>query len=113
MLVLTPTTLEKAYEYLRATQPFARWRLPVGGDVVFKVIRTPHEHGWYKMKNGRHIIAASHGAVGHTLTLMASMAHEMCHMRECLMGKQPNHGAAFRKMSKQVCKFHGFDPKLF
>jgi len=118
MLVLTPETLERAYDYLRSTKPFSSWNLPEPEDVTFKVIRDRSVHGWHRFQRlpGRkikHTVAISRNTVGHTLTLFTSLAHEKCHMYEAEMGLTPGHGPVFQKLSAQVCKFHGFDPKLF
>jgi hypothetical protein len=44
------------------------------------------------------------------------MAHEMVHLHESQVGTGANgtlHGASFYRVAAQVCRFHGFDPKLF
>lgn len=114
-LPLTPDTLRAAYDYLAITPPFNRWNLPDGEDVTFRVIRAPTLRGWYRREGTRHVIAVSSVCIGRTASLMELMAHEMIHLHEeqagaCTAGM---HSAAFRKWSAQVCRWHGFDPKLF
>lgn len=114
-LPLTPETLRHCYDFLNTTPPFKSWNLPDSEDVRFLVVRDPTLHGWYKKENGRHTIGISSRCVGHTLSLLMVMAHEMVHVWEehanaCGRGE---HSAAFNKWAKLVCKHHGFDPKIF
>lgn len=114
MLNITPETLQGAYDFLRSTEPFCRWNLPDGEDVKFKVVKTHKNHAWYRCVNYKHVMAVSSNTVGHTLTLLESMAHEMIHMYEVhALKRQPTHGKVFQKWKAEVCKFHGFDPKRF
>lgn len=115
-LPLDPETLAAAYDYLRTTPPFSRWNLPESEDVVFKAAITPRHHGWYDRKKRKHILAVSRGSVGHTTSLMETMAHEMCHLFQALTKTETpgtEHNAAFLKLVVQVCRYHGFDPKAF
>lgn len=115
-LRLTPDVLRAAYEFLSATDPFRSWPLPDSEDVVFKVAKTKDYHGWHDVKRGRHVLAISSSTVGHTASLMATMAHEMTHLYETIAKLTPSnvqHGAAFKKLAARVCKTHGFDPKTF
>ena len=112
-LRLTPENLASAYTFLRTTHPFCKWRLPEAGAVKFAVIKTAKMHGDWAIINGQHRIRVSEGSVAHTDTLMASMAHEMIHIRCYVRGDKSDHGEMFQRYARQVCKFHGFDPKLF
>lgn len=114
-LPLTPETLRHCYEFLNTTPPFKSWNLPDGEDVTFKVVRHPGLRGWYRKEPVGHSIGISSRCIGHTLSLMAVMAHEMIHLHEehanaCGRGQ---HSAAFKRWAEQVCRYHGFDPKLF
>lgn len=116
-LPLSTEMLEQAYEYLRATPPFNRWKLPDSDGLDFTVAHTHDYYGWCDLvtKTGRFRIAVSTNAVGHTSTLMSIMAHEMVHLRQKLTRTETKgaaHNAAFRKMAARVCKWHGFDPKM-
>ena len=114
-LPLNPEILEQAYEYVRATPPFCKWNLPDGEDVVFRVVWDPTRRGWYNKIKGRHVIAVSSRCTGHTSSLIETMAHEMIHLHQESAGMEngAQHNAAFLKLAAQVCKVHGFDPKLF
>lgn len=113
-LKLTPKTLEAAYEYLRSTDPFRRWRLPSGASVEFLALPVqyyghcegPRRKTRARKKFYRWSIAISTRKIGHTYSLMAVMAHEMIHMRA---GR--SHGKMFKHYAAQVCRRHGFDPK--
>lgn len=115
-LQLNKHILRAAYDFMANTQPFYKWNLPEGEDVAFYVVRDPKRYAWYRRNGERHEIGISSTNVGHTLTLMEKMGHEMIHVHEEHAGFcQPNteHSAAFRKLAREVCKFHGFDPKTF
>lgn len=113
--------LEAAYDFLRTTPPFLRWRLPESDDVVFRVLNSNKDFGAYHYQDGAHTIDCSCKMVGHTETLMSLMAHEMIHLRLALTGQEYKnikakptiHNAAFKRYAAQVCRYHGFDPKAF
>lgn len=113
-LPLTRDVLAAAYDFLAATEPFCRWNLPDSDDVVFRVVRDPAIRGKYQW-HGRHVISISGRSIGHTISLMETMAHEIVHLHEEAAGMSgpAEHGAAYGKLAAAVCKVHGFDPKLF
>jgi predicted SprT family Zn-dependent metalloprotease len=116
-LVLTPEILRAAYDYLKVTQPFDKWNLPDGEDIRFRVTRTGIERGLvYYQAGDETIINISSACNGHTNSLMATMAHEMAHLIEMIHAMddpKSEHGKAYKKLSNEICKIHGFDPKLF
>jgi hypothetical protein len=112
-LPLTPEILAASYGFLRATPPFCRWKLPPADVVEFRVIRNRKIHGDHSLYEGRHRIRISEGAVAHTDTLVLSMAHEMIHVKLDSEGVKSEHGSDFHRLAKLVCKYHGFDPKMF
>lgn len=114
-LPLTPDILRAAYDYLNECSPFQKWNLPPGEDVIFRVARSPNMLGWYHLEDGKHAITISTACIGATDSLMRVMGHEMIHLHEqnakaCGRGQ---HSAAFNRWAAQVCRIHGFDPKLF
>lgn len=113
-LPLTPAALRSCYDFLCETPPFSRWNLPDSDDVLFLVDRQPMRSGSYRFDK-RHIISISARCIGHTINLVAVMAHEMIHVHEQHSGAcgRGEHSAAFRRWAAQVCKWHGFDPKAF
>jgi len=102
-----------AYDFLRRTEPFKAWRLPPSDDVRFRVVRDPKMLADFGMERGKPVIRISAVTVGHTDTLMATVAHEMIHFRQHLTGDREVHGARFKRMAAKVCAAHGYDPLTF
>jgi hypothetical protein len=117
-LKLTPDILRAAYEFLNSCEPFKFWNLPDGEDIEFHVSDDRVNHAWVNTGRRRKQprIVVSRALVGHTLSLLQAIAHEMVHLIEVRAGLTPHnvqHGAAFKKLAARVCKIHGFDPKTF
>ena len=108
-LPLTPDMLERAYEFLKVTPPFIRWKLPDADDVKFGITRENQTMGKWVFENGQHCILISNRFIGHTHTLFAVVAHEMVHVHRNANG----HDRIFKRHALQVCKYHGFDPRSF
>lgn len=112
---LTPEILAASYEFLRATPPFNRWRLPDSDSVAFRVTCGVDYYGQYSAPhatNPAHEIDISTARVGQCMTLLSTMAHEMCHMRLYLLGHDyRSHGQYFMRAWSAVCKHHGFGVK--
>jgi len=104
--------LASGYDFLRTTQPFHRWKLPEAEEVGFHVFRALHSADC-EMVKGTPIIRVSEKRNGHTATLLATIAHEMIHIRQFMLGDTGNHNALFLKLADRVCQIHGFDPKTF
>ena len=114
-LRLTPEILEGAYEFLRATPPFNRWKLPPADEVQFRVMHSREWMGQYTYAAGEHVIDISSRLVGHTGTLIETMAHEMTHLalQESGQADKSEHGERFERCAARVARLHGFDPKRF
>ncbi len=112
-LPITPDLLEAAYVFLCATPPFKRWGLPPGDEVKFGVTRSRKTQGDHVLHDSTHYIRVSSAKVGHTASLLALMAHEMVHAACDREGVRSEHGAAFKKRARAVCRYHGFDPMEF
>ena len=120
-LALTPARLAAAYDFLRAFPPFCNWGLPPASEVVFKVLATRNFYGHYARtlkRDGplKHYISVSEGRVGHAGTLLATMAHEMLHLRQELVESttpHADHNAAFQRAANAICRRFGFDPRAF
>lgn len=112
-LHVTPEILEATYELLRMTPPFRGWKLPHADEVAFSVLTTDELDGDYAFEKGRHHIrlsAAKHKTL-HSVT--ATVAHEMCHMRDQINSVRSHHGGSFKRMADAVCRWHGFDRGQF
>ena len=112
-LRLTPDMLAAAYDFLRTTEPFRRWRLPESDELGFYVVRDAGLSADFGMREGVPLIRVSEANNGHAVTLLASLAHEMIHLRQYLTGDREQHGPRFRRTAARVCAVHGFDPKIF
>lgn len=118
-LRLTPEIIEGAYEFLRATPPFRSWRLPHADEVTFVVSRHKMHVGYHRgsrRKIHSHEIGISQACVGHTNTLLRTMAHEMIHQHQQRQRTDtPNteHNAEFMRLASVVCRHHGWDEKEF
>ena len=114
-LHLTPEMLEAAYELLRTTPPFKRWRLPPAEEVEFHVTKHLDLRGDCVDAGHAHVIRISGNCHGSLQKLLETMAHEMCHVRQAINDPddRAHHGSVFKKYAAQVCRVHGFDPKAF
>jgi len=116
-LRLTPEMLATAYDFLRASAPFHAWRLPESDDVEFHVIGARDRRGHYCAGDGAlHRIAISAANVGHSETLIRTIAHEMVHLHQReRRSDTPNteHNSEFWHLARLVCIHHGFDPRAF
>lgn len=112
-LRLTPDMLAAGYDFLRTTEPFRRWRLPDSDDLGFHVVREAAMSADFGTEKGVPFIRVSENDNGHSATLLATLAHEMIHLRQHLTGDREHHGPRFRRMAARVCAAHGYDPKIF
>jgi hypothetical protein len=116
---LTPQIIAQAYELLRLTPPFRQWKLPSSADVSFVVSRhrmTIGYHRGLRRKIKWHEIGISSNRVGHTSTLLRTVAHEMIHQHQQRARTETantEHNAEFLRLAKRVCKVHGWDEKEF
>lgn len=115
-LHLTPDMLEACYELLKTTPPFRGWRLPPPDDIVFKVEGYTNHYAHYEIKDGQHVISVSTEGAAQLPTLLSTIAHEMIHLYQAIHCKDPadtEHNEEFFRIANNVCRKHGFDPKLF
>jgi hypothetical protein len=118
-ITLNVAALRHAYELLADTAPFNRWNLPDSHDVIFRVMRARDTAGDYEFdRKSRHIIRISARCVGSLFTLLRIMAHEMIHLYQAHTRPRTDtanvaHNAAFRRLSDEVCHYHGFDRAEF
>ena len=120
-LRLTPRNPELAYEYLKNTAPFNKWKLPDADELEFQITdhadRYGHLHS-FPVKSGKYqIIAISAKNTTTTAQLMETMAHEICHLKQFMdMGFCKGgytHGPIFKTMARNVCRVHGFNLAAF
>jgi hypothetical protein len=113
-MALTPEMLEAAYEFLRTSEPFRRWKLPHADDIAFRITRHADRFGEFEAGDPP-AISVSDRIVGHTQTLLMTLAHEMIHLRHHRLGARNDveHGTRFRRDAAHVCRHHGWDAKAF
>ena len=116
-LRITPEMLAASYEFLRVSAPFRAWGLPDADEVEFHVIAARDRRGHYcRGVSARHRIAVSSANVGHSETLLRTVAHEMLHLYQnerCSETPNAEHNAEFRRFARIICLHHGFDPRAF
>lgn len=110
---LTPECIAAAYDYLTRTPPGNRWKLPASDELQIVVLTTRERMG--HVRDGKPIeLAVSCKRVSHTSTLMATVAHEVCHLRAYARGaKGIGHGREWQQAANQMCRAHGFDRHEF
>lgn len=114
-LHITPAMMEATYNFWLTLPPFRSWKMPESDDVVFAICSDPNNRGGYDYKDGQHRIFVSRRCVGSFETLIRTMAHEMCHVRERSFCSRMDigHSAAFHRAADQVCKLNLLDRKVF
>lgn len=113
-LHLTHENLAAAYELLRTTPPFRGWKLPHVDDVEFHVMRTRNCYGDCSHNGKGFVLRISQTRQRSLGTLLATMAHEMCHIRQMKLAKtEAYHGATFQRLADRVCGYHQFDRGAF
>src|SRR5690349_19060220 len=96
-LRLTPDMLAAGYDFLRTTDPFRRWKLPEADELGFHVVRKAGLSADFGVEAGIPFIRLSEASNGHIDTVLASLAHEMIHLRQHLTGDRELHGPRFRR----------------
>ena len=114
-LSLTPDMIAAAYELLRTTPPFRRWKLPPAEEVEFRVGAYETHFADHCVKKHQHIITVSYKTCKQLATLLPAIAHEMIHVRQAEIGTHfgTQHGYHFQRMADSVCRHHGFDRGAF
>jgi hypothetical protein len=112
-LRLTPDMLAAGYDFLRTTEPFRGWKLPHSDELGFHVVRCAGLAADFGVEAGVPFIRISEASNGHTNTVLASLAHEMIHLRQYQTGDRELHGPRFQRIAAKICAVHGFDPKTF
>lgn len=111
-MTVTAEHVLAVYKMLKAFPPFCRWNLPasVNVDVVpFKSFRADYDPT-------TRTIRVSFQKITTFLCLVEAVAHEMCHLRQDMIGRWPAgdaHNADFKRMARQVCKHFPYDPGNF
>jgi len=113
---LTPRILRATYDRLRLFPPFSRWNLPTGTKIKFSV--SAEVDCWAKVGQEPLQVVFSGPRPWSLASLDRTMAHEMIHVRQVILGtlqdkEEKHHNLAFQKMAQSVCREFGFDPEAF
>lgn len=117
-LYITPEMARAAYDLLRTTPPFRGWHLPPAEQIHF-IVRAKHgEFGMFRPSyNGKpHKLYLSQDSIGQLSTLIATLAHEMVHIKEfidCANDWGDHKSENFNRLADRVCHHHGFDRRSF
>lgn len=114
--LVTPRRIAAAYAFLRECHPFCRWSLPPADALRFEILRT-RDHAEYVPGERRDVIRVNAQTHITLEQLFETVAHEMVHLRQEMVGRLPvavdAHNADFRRMAKQVCSHLGFNVQNF
>lgn len=112
-----PDELAAAYDFLRTTPPFRRWKLPPSDEITFVVNKHAQNRGDFHVDaNDRPVMRVSMAAVSHTNSLLAVIAHESIHLYQWRTKRETantKHNADFHRLAARVCAIHGFDAVAF
>jgi hypothetical protein len=115
MFKVTDERVREAYLFLRGIPPFSKWGLPPAGECTFGLMSGSH-HAEY-VKDGKHLILVNPDTHITLTDLLMSVAHEMVHQRQQIVGRLPcikdAHNSEFRRWAKQVCAATGWDLQKF
>jgi hypothetical protein len=112
-LRITPELIEGIYNMLKTIPPFRK--LPDSDAVKFVITRSKSVHGICVEESGEYSIHISEKTQGHLATVIATVAHECCHLLVFQRGTDTKsmHGASWQRIAKSVASKLGFDPKAF
>ena len=106
-----------AYEYLRPTPPFKRWKLPHADEVAFSVIKHARNAADHCIDRKQHSIRVAHNNIHDTNSLIEVIAHEMIHAYQDGVLKtgssKVHHNKEFVRLATRVCKIHGWNLRFF
>lgn len=113
-----PDELAAAYDYIRVTPPFKRWKLPESDALAFRVSRHNDRFGHFDDHDGKKPFPTIAISTVHTKSyrdLVAVLCHEIIHVKLKMDGYRgwDRHGYEFKRLSRQVCRIHDFDFATF
>ena len=116
--MLTSRRVRAIYATLLAFPPFNRWGLPSPDVVQFEMLDGTSAWGEFALgPNGRFIISINPHMCKNFLLAQRVVAHEMCHLKQHLLGRLPSgdvaHNKVFYRLAGQVCKHMGYDMEHF
>lgn len=112
---ITPEKVQAVYTMLLSLEPFCNWSLPAAKSITFAVAPLTGRRGdWCPISK---TLRVSTHCITTFLGLVGVVAHEMCHLRQTLMRRDPEanggHNKEFERMAGQICKEFPFDSGHF
>ena len=102
-------TIEKVravYTMLLQMEPFNRWSLPAENQITFALAPLTGRRGDWDPNT--HTLRVSTACITTFLGLVGVVAHEICHIRQQMIGRSPEanggHNKEFHRMAGQICK---------
>ena len=117
--LVTINRTRSLYAWLRSVEPFNRWGLPEADAVRFYPMHDGTDFGEYDLRaSGEHVIGLNAARLTTLDLYVRTLAHEMVHMRQQLIGRRPatkadQHNREFYRLAGLVCRSLGFDPEHF
>lgn len=106
--LVTETSILACYQFLRKLHPFCDWDLPA--KIECAAIDDAQCYGEFIEQREINI---SRATVWEMSSLVRTMAHEMVHLRQSMLGKPPDHDKLFYKLAKEVCLHFGWRHEEF
>ncbi len=113
---IKPQEVAAAYEFLLQLTPFNRWNLPETDGVEFRTDMRKNvlgEHNYRARKRLPPLIRMSLRCNGHLISVLQTVAHEMCHLAQVVNGEREGHQETFAKRASAVCREFGWDERAF
>jgi hypothetical protein len=110
--VVTKKSILLAYQMLRGMEPFCNWKLPTA--IETKVVNDASLYGCFETEPN--MITISTARVWDVSQLIATVAHEMIHLRQHKLKQLSDtnpHDAFFMEQARIVCIGLGFDKEHF
>ena len=113
-LKLTPEVLASCYDMVvAASKTLQSWNLPASEDIKFKVTKHKDRFGHHTVVKGVHHIAISSVYAGRFETLIATMAHEIVHAHQNMVGLPRADNKYFDTCADILCKELALDRTIF
>ena len=103
---ITPEKVQAVYTMLLQMEPFSRWSLPAANRVTFACAPLKSRRGDWDPNTKT--LRVSTVCITTFLGLVGVVAHEICHLRQQIVCRDPaangGHNKEFHRMAAQICK---------
>lgn len=110
---ITPTQIQRAYEFLSTLPPFHKWHLPASAGIIFKTTRSSMVFGTFDVDPP--VITISTVMCKNMQDVLETLAHEMAHLKLERKGASSHaeHDDEFKLLAKEVCDVWGWKESKF